>query len=179
MLFYLLSADELRDLFNRMGYTFEYETIPASVDYYIKRTSHGSTLSRVVHSWVLSRSQREVSWHLFRDALASDISDVQGGTTREGIHLGAMAGTVDLIQRCYTGMEARGNVLMFNPYLPEALSKLEFDIHYRQSALNVHIDKKLLKVTCLAGEVAPVNIGFEDRTTELKPGDSVEFELEH
>jgi alpha,alpha-trehalase len=179
MLFYLLSADELRDLFNRMGYTFEYETIPASVDYYIKRTSHGSTLSRVVHSWVLSRSQREVSWHLFRDALASDISDVQGGTTREGIHLGAMAGTVDLIQRCYTGMETRGNVLMFNPYLPEALSNLEFDIHYRQSALNVHIDKKLLKVTCLAGEVAPVNIGFEDHTTELKPGDSVEFELEH
>ena len=25
--------------------------------------------------------------------------------TREGIHLGAVAGTIDLVQRCYTGLE--------------------------------------------------------------------------
>jgi hypothetical protein len=30
----------------------------------------------------------------------------QGGTTAEGIHLGAIAGTVDLLQRCYSGLEA-------------------------------------------------------------------------
>ena len=31
------------------------------------------------------------------------MADTQGGTTKEGIHLGAMAGTIDILQRCYTG----------------------------------------------------------------------------
>ena len=61
--------------------------------------AHGSTLSKVVHSWVLARSNRAKAWHYFLEALESDIADVQGGTTGEGIHLGAMAGTVDLLQR--------------------------------------------------------------------------------
>ena len=48
-------------------------------------------------------------------ALNSDVSDVQGGTTSEGIHLAAMAGTVDLVQRALTGTRARGPVLRFDP----------------------------------------------------------------
>ncbi len=43
MLFYLLSADELGKLFERLGYPFVYDTIPKNVDYYAARTSHGST----------------------------------------------------------------------------------------------------------------------------------------
>jgi hypothetical protein len=79
----------------------------STIDYYLRRTSHGSTLSRMVHSWVLARSDRARSWALFTEALQSDIADVQGGTTPEGIHLGAMAGTVDLVQRCFGGVEIR------------------------------------------------------------------------
>ncbi|WP_352396875.1 glycoside hydrolase family 65 protein [Aminobacterium colombiense] len=55
MLFYLFSAEELRSIFKQLGYAFKYETIPQNINYYLKRTSHGSTLSRVVHSWVLAR----------------------------------------------------------------------------------------------------------------------------
>ena len=107
MLFYLLSADELRGLFERLGYELTADAIRSNVDFYLARTSHGSTLSRIVHSWVLGRSDRERSWELFSQALESDVADIQGGTTPEGIHLGAMAGTVDLLQRGYTGLEAR------------------------------------------------------------------------
>jgi hypothetical protein len=59
------------------------------------------------------------------------LHDVQGGTTAEGIHLGAMAGTVDLAQRCYTGLEAREDVLWLSPSLPEGLDGLDFDVRYR------------------------------------------------
>ena len=62
MLFYLLSADELRELFERLGYELEPEAIPRIIDYYEARTSHGSTLSRVVHAWVVARSDRARSW---------------------------------------------------------------------------------------------------------------------
>ena len=51
MLFYLFSAEELGALFTRLGYPFAHETMPRNVAYYAGRSSHGSTLSRVVHAW--------------------------------------------------------------------------------------------------------------------------------
>ena len=59
------------------------------------------------------------SWEFFEDALRSDLDDTQGGTTSEGIHLGAMAGTVDLVQRCYLGIETRNDVIWFDPSSPQ------------------------------------------------------------
>ncbi|HZH71333.1 MAG TPA: glycoside hydrolase family 65 protein, partial [Mariniphaga sp.] len=100
MLFYLFSAGEIVEHFKKMGYEFKPEDIRANIRYYEKITSHGSTLSQVIHAWVTSRSNRKKSWSSFKKALLSDFQDVQGGTTPEGIHLGAMAGTVDIIQRC-------------------------------------------------------------------------------
>src|SRR5690606_25812990 len=50
MLFYLFGADELIGLLAAMGYRFEAEWIVENVDYYLARTSHGSTLSRLVHA---------------------------------------------------------------------------------------------------------------------------------
>jgi alpha,alpha-trehalase len=177
MLFYLLSADELGELFHRLNYPFDYETIPRNIEYYLKRTSHGSTLSRVVHAWVLARSKRELSWHLFKEALESDVSDIQGGTTPEGIHLGAMAGTVDLVQRCYSGIETREDRLQLNPYLPNELKEIQFDILYRQHWINVLIKSNRLIVSTRRHAVAPITVGFREDTFELKPGDTLQFEL--
>jgi len=177
MLFYLLSADELREIFHRLNYPFEYETIPRNIDYYLERTSHGSTLSRVVHAWVLARSKREMSWHLFKEALESDVSDIQGGTTHEGIHLGALAGTVDLIKRCYTGIETRQDKLQLNPYLPADLKEMRFDILYRQQWVNLVITHKRLTVSARTGIAAPIKIGFRDEVTELQSDDTVIFDL--
>jgi alpha,alpha-trehalase len=177
MLFYLLSADELREIFHRLNYPFEYETIPKNIDYYLERTSHGSTLSRVVHAWVLARSKRELSWHLFKEALESDVSDIQGGTTREGIHLGAMAGTIDLIQRCYTGIETHQDILQLNPYLPAELKEMRFDILYRQQWVNVVITHNRLTLSTRPGFAAPIKIGFRDEVMELKAGGTLAFDL--
>ena len=96
----------------------------------------------MVNAWVLARSDRPRSWRFFTEALASDIHDVQGGTTAEGIHLGAMAGTVDLVQRCYTGLETREDVLWLNPSLPEELDGLDFDVRYRGHwGINLHLTR--------------------------------------
>src|SRR5262249_24208185 len=50
MLFYLFSAAELGALFTSLGYPFDFETIRRNVAYYDSRSSHGSTLSRVVQA---------------------------------------------------------------------------------------------------------------------------------
>jgi alpha,alpha-trehalase len=177
MLFYLLSAEELTELFTRLGYSFKRECIRKNIEYYLKRTSHGSTLSRVVHSWVLARSDRERSFQLFQKALDSDVSDIQGGTTHEGIHLGAMAGTVDLAERCYSGLEIRRDMLRLNPLLPSEMKSLQFDILYRNHLIDVRVTSVGVKVRSRPSDAPPVKIGFRDRVDELKSGHSMEFKL--
>jgi alpha,alpha-trehalase len=130
-----------------------------------------------VHSWVLARLDRRRSWELFRQALRSDIADIQGGTTHEGIHLGAMAGTVDLIQRCYGGVEARGDVLWFDPALPEELRKLGFLFHYRGHRVDVAIASDRLRVLVLPALAPPIRVGFDGEVVELGGGASKEWEL--
>ena len=176
MLFYLFSAEELAQLFERLGYPFSRDTIPRNLEYYLKRTSHGSTLSAVVHAWVLARSDRPRSWQLFTNALESDISDVQGGTTAEGIHLGAMGGTVDLVQRGHTGIVTREGVLWFNPRLPEEWAKLCMRLRYREHSLEVNISGTKLKVRSIAGPDRPIRIGYLKQVRELRAGEMLEFD---
>lgn len=177
MLFYLFSAEELSELFEHLGYAFDPASIPRNVEYYLARTSHGSTLSFVVHAWVLARTDRKRSWHLFQAALASDIDDIQRGTTPEGIHLGAMGGTVDLMQRCYTGIEVRHDVLWLNPRLPDGLDELRLSIHYRGHWLDVHITHEHLSVALESGWPGPARIGFADEIYEMNQGDDISFRL--
>jgi len=177
MLFYLFTAEELQQLFKRLGYAFDPAMIPRSMEYYLRRTSNGSTLSQVVSSWVLARSDRACSWALFTEALQSDVADVQGGTTPEGIHLGAMAGTVDLIQRCYLGLEMRHETLWLNPRLPNELTRLRLRLRYRQASLCLDTTHALVKVRAGHCPLGSVRIGLGDRVVDLKEHDEVEFRL--
>jgi trehalose/maltose hydrolase-like predicted phosphorylase len=177
MLFYLLSADELRDLLGDLGYPLEPEVIPRTIEYYLSRTSHGSTLSALVHAWVLARAHRDQSLEYFKLLLESDVADVQGGTTAEGIHLAAMAGSVDLLQRCFTGLETRGGVLRFNPQWPEKLGTFTCRLRFRQHDIIVRISSTLLRVSAVAGDVPEIQVCCVDQWRTLRPGESVEFEL--
>lgn len=177
MLFYLFSSEEISGLFQQLGYPFEYETIPRNIDYYLKRTSHGSTLSHVVHSWVLARSDRVRSWKQFIMTLQSDVSDIQGGTTPEGIHLGAMAGVVDILQEGYTGLEARGQVLWLNPVLPKELRRLRMHMRYRGHSLSVEVTPQRIKVHAFPCASGPIQVGCKGKLFNLKTGDTIEIPL--
>ncbi len=84
MLFYLFSAEELGALFTRLGYPFDPETMPRNVAYYDSRSSHGSTLSRVVHAWVLARSDRPRAMTLLRGGAAERCERYPAGHHRGG-----------------------------------------------------------------------------------------------
>ena len=177
MLFYLFSSEELEELFTWMGYSFDPEMIPNSIRYYSERMSHGSTLSRVVHSWVLARADRERAWDLFCQALESDVTDIQGGTTSEGIHLGAMAGTVDIVQRCYFGLEIRDDALWLNPCLPERLREIRLRLRYRGRWLRLRVTHDKLSVSFERGWSGSLPIGFRQAVYRLVEGEEKTFEL--
>lgn len=175
MLFYLLSADELRELFDRLGYQLPRDAIPRNVEYYLARTSHGSTLSAVVHAWVLARNHRAQALRYFVEALDSDVADIQGGTTAEGVHLAAMAGSVDVLQRCFAGVETRDDTLLLNPYWPRHLGTLELDIRYREHPLTLRITGDTVRVDAGASRQPPVRLCCRGETVTLGPGEVVEF----
>ncbi|MFB0627271.1 glycoside hydrolase family 65 protein [Streptomyces sp. AB3(2024)] len=130
MLGYLFRPADLRAFFARLGYRLDDDVWRATVTYYLNRTSHGSTLSSLVHGWVLACQQGANAWRYCEEALLSDVADIQGGTTGEGVHLGAMAGTLDLIERGIAGLEAGPGGLLIDPVPLREVPRSSFTFCY-------------------------------------------------
>jgi trehalose/maltose hydrolase-like predicted phosphorylase len=177
MLLYLLSDDELRALLDSLGYQVSREQLARTIDYHLARTADGSSLSNVVNAWVLARIDPGSGWDGLLRALDGDVNDAQGGTTAEGIHLGAMAGTVDIVLRCITGMRAEYDALRFDPMLPPQVTKLSFSVHFRGHRLTVSLTGQRLRVSSRRGDPSPIRIAVRDQVREVAPGTRAEFLL--
>jgi len=178
MLFFLFRDEELREIFGRLGYAYDAGTIPRNVTYYDRRTSHGSTLSFVTHAGVLAAIDPESSWERFLVALRSDAEDIQGGTTKEGIHMGVMAGTLDLVQRSYAGTYISDGVLCFDPRLPSRLASLSFSMQFRQTPIQLTLTRDRLTLALHAeGGSRSVRVAVRDDVRKLSVGDRTVFEL--
>ncbi|WP_406344154.1 glycoside hydrolase family 65 protein [Streptomyces sp. NBC_01578] len=171
MLGYLFSPGELGGLFQRLGYVLDDETWRATVDYYLARTSHGSTLSSLVHAWVLARVHREEAWTYCEEALTGDVVDIQGGTTAEGIHLGAMAGTLDFVQRGMTGLETRDDALWLSPAPLPQLSKFGVRIRFRgHGDVDLGIRAQRLRIAVPHSHHPAVRLVLGGHTHLIAPG---------
>lgn len=176
MLFHLFSPQRLASLFDRLGYDFDPEHhIPRNVDYYLERTSHGSTLSYFLHAWVSASIAPDRSWRLFQRALDADVEDVQGGTTAEGIHLGSMTGAVDLVQRGYTGLSVAEDVLRFDPNFPDPLDEVSVELRYRGHLLEADVREDQVSVASHASGGSPVSIAFAGDQRPITSGDRITF----
>jgi trehalose/maltose hydrolase-like predicted phosphorylase len=178
MLFFLFPDEELREIFVRLGYDYDRDTTARNVAYYDQRTSHGSTLSFITYAGVLAGIDPESSWDRFLVALRSDVDDIQGGTTKEGIHLGVMAGTLDLVQRYYAGAQIRDGDLCFAPRLPSGLGGLSFRILFREAPILVTLNGELLTLEVQSeGASHEIRAGIPGDIRALGPGEQAVFEL--
>jgi len=176
LLFFLFPEEELKRIFERLGYGFTRDMVRKNVAYYDHRTSHGSTLSFVAHAGILADLDPVSSWERYMVALESDVGDVQGGTTKEGIHMGVMAGTLDLIQRGYLGTEIRDGVLRFEPKPVGNLDGLSFPMRYRSTPIEVSLEGRKLTVAVQDdGLGRPVKVGVGDEERELRAGEEYTF----
>ena len=157
MTFYNLGEDEVTRIIGTLGYRVPKDYFKTNFDYYIRRTSHGSTLSRLVHArlaWQMG--EKETGWELFLDALRSDLVDIQGGTTGEGIHCGVMAGTAVDVMMTYGGLSMCGEVPRLDPALPEGWKELDFGFLFRGVRYQVAVSGETITLSARGGGKAEI-----------------------
>jgi len=177
MMFYVLGNKEVERIFHQLGYPFDDSTIEKNIHYYLERTSHGSTLSRMVYSSLLDRIDRNLSWELFNAALRSDYVDIQGGTTAEGIHLGSMCGSVGIVHDCYAGISASEDGVSIEPNLPDKFRRISLNMKYRGRWLSITVTRDKFWVGL--EEQAAHGLTFMSGGSEyrVEPGEAVEVDL--
>lgn len=132
MIFYLIPFFEVEKIFSRLGYKMNRKILAKNYNYYVKRTTHGSTLSKVVHCYLSNLIEKKgEDWYWFQQVLKSDIYDTQGGTTPEGIHAGVMGGSVDMVMRGFCGVRPFENRIRINPNPPQKLTKIKYNFYYQ------------------------------------------------
>jgi len=132
MAYYNLGPGEVKRIVRMMGYELPEDHLQKNLNHHLPRTSHGSTLSYITHAMVLANAGRTAeSWHFYRQALISDLSDIQGGTTAEGIHLGVMGGCLKGVVTNFAGFNWQGETLAINPDLPAEWESLKFSVLIR------------------------------------------------
>ncbi len=142
MVFYNLEIDEVSNIISKLNYKLPNNYLEKNLNYYLKRTSHGSTLSRVVHAHLANIiNNTKLSWELYKDALTSDYNDIQGGTTAEGIHAGVMAGTIMIAISTFAGVDLRGKIIKVNPNLPKHWKKIEFSLTFKNTVYQFKISQ--------------------------------------
>ena len=175
MLPYLLGHEGLVTFLNELGYAYTMEQLHRTIEYYLARTAHGSTLSRVAHASVLAGLDADRAWDSYREALDADLDDTQHGTTRAGIHLGAMAGTIDVIQRSFAGLRMSGDTMVFAPNLPAGLNAVAFQVRYRGHLLTVRLGDGRISVASAPGNAMPIKVRVAGRDMTLAAGQARDF----
>lgn len=147
MVFYNLGFEKADTIIRKLGHKLPDDYIRKNFDYYISRTSHGSTLSRLVHSDLAYRlGDHESAWEMYMEALSSDLVDIQGGTTGEGIHCGVMAGTVYLALSVFCGLDLSDDQPVLCPDLPEHWEGMKFNFTFRETHFRVNVLKNTLEI---------------------------------
>ena len=132
MAFYVLGEKQVKKVLLDLGYDPPENLLHENFYYYLNRTSHGSTLSRLVHAYLAYKlGDKDLSWQLYTEALKSDYIVIQGGTTKEGIHAGVMTGTVFFALRAFAEIDFSGEMPTASPNLPSHWRKMSFNIGYK------------------------------------------------
>lgn len=165
MAYYVLNIKEVDQILNQLGYHMPKEYLTKNIQYYLNRTTHGSTLSRIVYSVLTEMDDNmDQSWSLFSQALFSDYYDIQGGTTAEGIHLGVMGATLMIETRNYGGVDSLGREINLHPNLPAEWHSISFKQLIRGHWYDFVITQSQIHVTADADST----VQFKGKPVELK-----------
>ena len=113
----------------------------------------------MVHCYVaqLLNKPKEV-WKWFLSILESDIYDIQGGTVPEGIHVGVMGGSVNIVTKGFAGVRLREDRIIIEPKLPTKWRSLKLKFLHKGVWVFLAITKSHISVSMKGQVPIPVEI---------------------
>jgi trehalose/maltose hydrolase-like predicted phosphorylase len=177
MTYYLLEPEEVSRILTQLGYDVgdPIELLKKNYEYYVARTSHGSTLSKIVHTVIACYVHGcDQAWQWFQEAMESDIYDTQGGTTTEGIHSGVMAGTIEAVTRYFAGIDLSGEVISIHPSLPDHWTNLGFKLLWKSTWYGFRLSPEKINVRVEGKGHRSIPVRVEDTQLTLAPGEEEE-----
>ncbi|MFC6323573.1 glycoside hydrolase family 65 protein [Companilactobacillus baiquanensis] len=146
---YNLRLENFFEIMDDLGYEIDDKDkfIEKNIHYYLSRTTHGSTLSRIVYAMLaLKVNDSDLAWKLFDESLTSDYYDIQGGTTAEGIHLGVMGATLNVVISSFAGIDYRGDKIEINPKVPKNWNSIKFNMNFKNVNYCFSVDHDSVKI---------------------------------
>lgn len=177
MLFYLFSPKELSKIFKQLGYRFTHTMLKKNIEYYAKRVSHGSTLSKLVFASVYYYVNQNTAMNYYKAALNSDYVFTENTTTHEGVHLGAMGGCINFIMQRFAGLSFEKKKLSFNPNLPKQITRVMFKLIYHGNWLTVLLEQNKLKLKIDANKKLKQVFYCNDSLYQLVPNKWITIDL--
>jgi trehalose/maltose hydrolase-like predicted phosphorylase len=178
MAFYILDPNGAAEILEGAGYPIEGDMLHKNFYYYFPRTSHGSTLSNLVHSYLANLiGDRQLSWQLYLEALKSDYVDIQGGTTKEGAHIGVMAGTAVLALRAYAGLNLNGDRVCIDPRLPKSWRQMHFNFRFKGDGYSFVITPEKVEVSVDSSSKSEIDLFICGRRVMVRnlKGETIEL----
>jgi trehalose/maltose hydrolase-like predicted phosphorylase len=175
MLLYLFRADELIGLFERLGYDVTRDQLHRSLDHYRHLTTHTSSLSETSYAAGLSFFDKVASWEMWRKAMAPDLDPAHAGGTAEGLHLGAMAASLDTLQRRYLGLMVDAHGLRLEPELLDELPPLRFTFMFRGGRYELRWNSKAVTISACERNAEPLVCFTRGGRVIVAPGQAAEI----
>jgi len=147
---YIKQADVLQGIYF-FEEDFTQEEIERNFNFYEPLTVHESSLSPCVHSILAAKLGKvDKSYEFYNRAARLDLDDYNNDT-EDGCHITSMAGTWMSIVKGFGGMKVINDKLHFSPFLPSHWNSYSFKINFRETHLEVVVNKEGTKIHFLEG----------------------------
>ncbi|HEX2149229.1 MAG TPA: glycosyl hydrolase family 65 protein [Actinomycetota bacterium] len=135
--------------------------------YYERITVRDSSLSAAAQAVIAAElGYMDLAYDYLAETALVDIANLHNNTS-DGIHLASMAGTWNVLVAGFGGLRVGGKVLAFSPRLPEGLTRLAFNLCYRDRQISVVVLKEKATYMMKSGE--PITISHHGEEFELVP----------
>jgi trehalose/maltose hydrolase-like predicted phosphorylase len=174
---WVLGEEQTQRIIERLlGSTLPEDWLKNNYEFYVARTAHGSTLSRLVHGEIALRAGLAGEGvTLYDEALGADFHDLHENTS-EGIHTGVMVGTVWQAVSCFGGLDLKGDIPSFNPRFPSSWRTIAYGFTFRGIPYECELTPDTLRLRVPA-EAGTVKIAVQGTECAVKAGEWSEFPL--
>jgi len=141
----------------------DHQTFKNSFDYYMKRTTHDSSLSKCIHGIAAYQiGYTDLAYEYFKKVAELDFRD-NHNRTQHGLHVANLGGSYLMLLYGILGFRF-SEVLTLNPVYQEQITHMKTAFTYESTHIKISIENDYLKI-----EVdKPINIHLYDRKFKIE-----------